>query len=65
MRRVRFRWFASLLVAAAALWTAVTVGTAVVRGEGHGVVFIGGVVFLGALLVGLVWLLSRLVPWKR
>jgi hypothetical protein len=56
------RLFLSLLVLLALCWTVVTVVTALVRGEGHGAVFITSLCVLGLLCVGLLMLLRRV--WR-
>jgi hypothetical protein len=53
------RFLLSLLVLLALCWTAVTIITAVVRGEGHGAVFIAALCVLGVLCLGLLVLLRR------
>lgn len=57
----------ALLIAlfAADIWVALTVVTAVSRGEGEGGVFWAAVVLLILLLVGLVWLTIRAVRALR
>lgn len=56
------RLFLGLLVLLALCWTAITIVTALVRGEGHGAVFVVSLCVLGLLCIGLLMLLRRV--WR-
>lgn len=51
-----------LVLTFALCWTVITIVTALVRGEGHGAVFIVSLCALGLLCVGLLVLLRRV--WR-
>jgi hypothetical protein len=60
-----WRWLVAALVLAAVCWTGLTIGTAIVQGEGHGSVFIVALIVLFFILAGLLLLLRRVVRWAR
>jgi hypothetical protein len=59
-RNAAFRLVAIVLLVVFVAWTAATVVTAIVRGEGHGFVFVSALVLLGALLCAALWLVDRI-----
>jgi hypothetical protein len=56
------RWSVVALVLVLLGWTGLTIATAIVRGEGHGAVFITALCVLGLVFVGLMLLLRR--TWR-
>lgn len=60
-----WRWLVVVLHVAAICWQGSAIATALLRGEGHGSVFVAAVIVLSLILMALLFLLPRTVRWAR